>query len=589
MKFLINSQDRGFSLIEIILTLAILSFVFFFNYQIYNNIQQVVLRSKIYLTILSILQDEIEKIRVMNYEDIGIIDGWPRGILPREKIIEKENLEVLVRYYVRNIDDPKDGTITSTPRDTAPADYKLIELEGQALNSLIKTYPQKLTAIIAPKTLETITNNGSLFIKVINSRGNPVNAANIKVDYLGNPSFTIEDLTDVNGELRLIDIPPGINIYRIYVTKQNFSRDRTYPPGDPQNPNPVLPDQTVKRNEVTFVTFQIDKLSLINLNFFDKLCRPFSQINFGVKGEKLIGVNPDVLKTKFTTTTDANGQKSFYLEWDNYEINLTDNNLVFLGMTPYLRPRFIVEPDKVYNLNLTLASSSPINLLVTVLDNNRNYLEDAEVKLIDQQNRLILKRTGEESVFDDNWNNQNYSEISAGIETELYPGEIRLKDIGGSYPTSTEFLISKTIDFGTSTIFYKKFVFTGNIPPETSIKFQVAANNDNSTWNFVGPDGTENSFFETQEFSLPGFLVNKRYFRYKVYLKTNDPSITPSLDKITIFYYSSCLSSGQVLFQNLTPGSYILEVNKQNYGYSSQNLNLSSSELYKEIEVILSP
>ncbi len=589
MSFRINYQNKGLTLIEIVLTIALISMIMTFIFSVYFNLNNTLLRGRIYLQILSTLQDEIEKIKVMRYENIGISGGWPTGSLPSEKTIEKSGLQIKVKYFVRNIDDPRDGTVTSTPRDSAPADYKLVELEGICINCSLSLKPQRLTTIIAPKNVETVTNNGSLFIQVINANGEPVSLANVKVDYLNTPTFTIQDLTDNTGFLKLIDIPPGINAYSIYVTKEGYSSEKTYPPGDPQNPNPILPHQTVRSQELTTVTFQIDLLSRVNFSFIDKMCKPTANLEFNLKGAKLIGRNPDVLKTNITTTTDENGKKNLILEWDTYTFNITDTRYILKGSVPHIRPNFIVQPNNNYNFEIITSSSSPINLLVSVFDENNNFISDAEVKITDSNLNLVdSKRTREDLFIEDDWSNNNYSEISLNIDPESFRGEIRLKDVNGSYSTTTEYLISKTIDFGTSSdVIYKKFKWQGLIPTGTTIKFQLAANNDNQTWNFIGPDGTGNTFFENQEFGIPLSLSNNRYFRYKVYLQTDDPSRTPSLDKISIFYSSPCLSPGQALFENLQAGDYNLEVIKQGYQFYNQPINLSTSEPFKEIKVNL--
>ncbi len=69
------------------------------------------------------------------------------------------------------------------------------------------------------------------------------------------------------------------------------------------------------------------------------------------------------------------------------------------------------------------------------------------------------------------------------------------------------------------------------------VKFQVAANNNNATWNFIGPDGTSATYFTTASGeALPSSLDGNRYFKYKVYLSTSDPSVTPAVNSVRINY-----------------------------------------------------
>jgi hypothetical protein len=581
----VKSQNNfGLTLLEIILALILLGVLFTSIIGLALNFQKIILVNKIRFQILSVLQDEIEKIRAMDYEDIGISNGSPPGKLPPEKTFKKNGIEISVKYYVRNIDDPKDGTILSEPKDTAPADYKLVELEGDCLSCTIYHRPQSLTTIIAPKTVESRTNNGSLFIQVLDANGLPVKRANVRVEYLGTPTFVVNDLTDNTGFLRLIDVPPQVNGYRLYVTKEGYSNDRTYPQGNDENPNPILSDQTVRTGELTSVTLKIDKLSTINFNYIDKFCQPIPEVQFSLKGAKLIGQNPDILKTIITTTTDQNGNKNLSLEWDDYNFQINSLQYVLRSSNPYLKSPTYISPGKNYVFRLTLVSSSPINLLVTVLDQNKNYLQDAEVKLT-SNNFSSTEYTGIEKIIHSDWVD-NYSGISDDID--ISSKKIRLKNLGDYYPSSTEWLISKTFDFGTSSTQFKFFSWGGNKPPGTLIKFQIAVNNDNSTWNFVGPDGSSNSYFEDYSFALDQFNGN-RFLRYKVYLKTDNSSVTPVVDQIKITYFSNCFSSGQAIFQNLSAGSYILEVIKQGFSLSTTSLNLLSNENYKEIEVNLLP
>ena len=235
---------------------------------------------------------------------------------------------------------------------------------------------------------------------------------------------------------------------------------------------------------------------------------------------------------------------------------------------------------------MTLKNYSLKNLLVSVFDEKGNLIKGATLNLFKGNDLVATQKTGEEIYTEDDWSSGKYSSLSLGIDPENFPGEIRLKDLGGFYSTSTEWLISKEIDFGTSSISYKKFSWSGNLPMGTSIKFQLASNNDNSTWNFVGPDGTQNTYFEAREFEIPSFLQDKKFLKYKVYMQTNDPLISPSLDKIKISFNSSCFSRGETLFQNLTPGRYLLETIKEGYFFYSKEMEISDEDFYHE-KVIL--
>ncbi|WP_346288043.1 IPTL-CTERM sorting domain-containing protein [Zoogloea sp.] len=75
--------------------------------------------------------------------------------------------------------------------------------------------------------------------------------------------------------------------------------------------------------------------------------------------------------------------------------------------------------------------------------------------------------------------------------------------------------------------------WTGATPPNTTLRFQVAASNSNSgPFSFVGPDGTAATFFTTTGASLGQFNGN-RYLQYKALLSSSDSTVTPVASDVT--------------------------------------------------------
>lgn len=101
----------------------------------------------------------------------------------------------------------------------------------------------------------------------------------------------------------------------------------------------------------------------------------------------------------------------------------------------------------------------------------------------------------------------------------------------GGYQTAGT-LESDALDAGASVAF-NYMTFTTTQPASTSIRFQIAVNNDNATWNYVGPDGTAATYY-TAPGALPYATVG-RYFRYKATF-TATTAATPILQDITCNY-----------------------------------------------------
>lgn len=104
---------------------------------------------------------------------------------------------------------------------------------------------------------------------------------------------------------------------------------------------------------------------------------------------------------------------------------------------------------------------------------------------------------------------------------------------GGQYAASGTFE-SATFNPGFQTAF-NYLDFTATTPNQTSITLQVAISPNCSTFNYVGPDGTSNTFF-TVDSAIPFSANPGNCFRYKVYFSTSDSNSTPIFSDITINY-----------------------------------------------------
>ncbi len=76
-------------------------------------------------------------------------------------------------------------------------------------------------------------------------------------------------------------------------------------------------------------------------------------------------------------------------------------------------------------------------------------------------------------------------------------------------------------------------------PPGTELKFQIASNNDKMIWDFVGPDGTPDTYYAIPTGQpLWSGHNDDRYLRYRAFLSTEQPEKTPMLDGVSITYHN---------------------------------------------------
>jgi type II secretory pathway pseudopilin PulG len=97
---------------------------------------------------------------------------------------------------------------------------------------------------------------------------------------------------------------------------------------------------------------------------------------------------------------------------------------------------------------------------------------------------------------------------------------------------------------------FNRFEVNVNRPSQTNIKFQVAVSPavggscSGVTFNFVGTDGTNSTFFETSVtsgtqtfgYAIPTPINPGQCFRYKIFLSTTDSTQTPIFYDITVNY-----------------------------------------------------
>jgi len=116
--------------------------------------------------------------------------------------------------------------------------------------------------------------------------------------------------------------------------------------------------------------------------------------------------------------------------------------------------------------------------------------------------------------------------------TNTSGGEVKLVPSGTGFVASGDFE-SSTIDAG-KLVAFNNLSWTSDTPANTDLKFQLAINSDNATWNYFGPDGTNTSYFTTPG-QIPLPEIDGRYIRFKASLGS-DGSATPVLDDVSINY-----------------------------------------------------
>lgn len=593
-----HNTKKGFSLVELLVGVAVFSILSISVYNSYISIYNVVYTSRARLNAVDLANEQFEIIRNLPYSQVGIYGSIPSGVLVHNQTLTRGGSTFDVTTTVRNVDDPFDGTLGGSPNDLSPADFKVVEIEINC--STCKNYrPVILTTRVAPKNLETASTNGALFIKVFDANGNPVEGANVHVvNNQTSPAITIDDVTNASGMLQIVDAPPGVNAYDITVTKSGYSTDKTYAP-TVANPNPVKPLATVALQQVTQISFTIDRLSTFNVSSVNQTCSYIGNIDFNLRGSKLVGTSPDVLKYSSDKVTSGGGILSIpNMEWDSYIYTLTDSAYDIIGWNP-ISPINLL-PNSTQNIQLVVAPKNPRTLVVTVTDSATNLpLSDVSVTLSKSGFTSVTNSTGQGFINQTDWSgggsqatstdDTKYFSSDGNVVTNSPAGVVSLLQILGEYVGSGN-LESSSFDVGSPSNFQKILWNPISQPPQAGtpdVRFQIATNNDGATWQYKGPDGTSGTYYTVGNQNINSVNNSKRYLRYKMFLDTASTSTAPSISDVSFTFTSDCTPPGQVYFDALPSGTYDLHLTK--VGYLDQDVSVDVFANWQSKSVVMLP
>lgn len=589
-------KQKGFSLVEVMVGVAI--FVIF-AVGIYSGIQfifKVVYQSRLRIIETAVLNEQIEIIRNMSFYDVGIISGSPAGVLNHVVTTTLNNIDFTITRTIRNIDDPYDGTIGGEPNDTAPADYKLVELEI-ICDTCGQRVPLKMTTYVSPKFLEGDPDHGALFIEVFDAEGEPVQGAEVHVvSTEADPAIDLIDTTDNDGMLRLLDLGAGIDIYNITVTKEGYTSDQTREVSA-ELLSPVKPPASVVAQDVSEISFSIDEVSGMSVNTINSLCLPIGNVGAHILGTKLIATDP-VLLVDDGFTTDAFGYYDFGdIVWDSYAFQVLGYDL--LGSIPSLPVSLLPAANQPVELILGLDTINSI--VVNVQDSiSEQPISNATVRVykVGYDQTVI---TGIGFVRQTDWSGgpgqlnfidpASYSSDDGRVENNDSAGDVKLKQIGESY-VSNGMLESSIFDLGTSVNFINfdwepitQPVDAGTDPAQ----FQIATSNTSTpeTWQYLGSDGTESTYYNNGNNVVNEIHDNSQYFRYKIFLSTESPTSTPIVSDISVSYTTSCTPPGQAYFGGLEEAEYIVEVTRDGYQMKTETIPVSGDMIFA-VEMVAS-
>jgi prepilin-type N-terminal cleavage/methylation domain-containing protein len=584
----IGRKRGGFTLVEVVVGSAVFLIIAMAAYQAYASLFTLAALDQYKILAIELANEQFEIVRNMPYANVGVQNGIPNGVIPQTQILTRGNVPFTVMTVVRNITVSLGAANASSTASTSPSE-KLVAVTiscGTCKNFT----PLTLTTQVAPKNIITDTADGALSIKAFDANGNPVSGASVTVtNSTVTPSIVVNDTTNDEGVLNIVGVATGTSAYQITVTKPGYSTDRTYPPGGSGNPSPTEPNATVIAQQVTSDSFSIDALSTILVSSVTAACAVVPNVGFNSVGSKTIGAG--VPKYAATTTTGSGGQVTLNnMEWDTYTFGLNSGSYDLAGLN-VLNP-VTVNPGSTQNVLLVVVPKNADSLLVAVEDSATLLPLSGATVTLSNGGYSSMQTTGQGFFDQTDWsggsgqsdysNTNQYWSDNGDINNSNPAGDINLVKTAGVYAPSGS-LQSSIFDTGTSSNFDNIIWQPTNQPVATgqnSVELQIATSpTDTSTtsWNYVGPDGTNGTYYTVSNSPIGSLHNGDRYFRYSALLNTQSSTNTPDISDVAFTYSTACTPPGQVLFQGLSSGAYTLTVSAPGYTSISSSVTVSSS------------
>jgi prepilin-type N-terminal cleavage/methylation domain-containing protein len=365
-----GNERSGFTLIEVLITTAVLTIFLLATAAIVQVAMQSLGEARLRSEATRIAQERLELARNLPYGEVGTEGGIPSGPLIQSETVSLHGAVFNVNTTVLYVDDPFDGL---APADLIPADYKRVKIAVSWSGLFASKTPIILMTDVSATGKEMEENAGTLSLRVFNALGQPLSSAVVSIQSTGlDPVIDMEVLSDSDGMVVVPGAPICNSCYRISVTKDGYTQDRTYAFSEVDNP--TKPDLSVLKGQISEVSFAIDVPSILTVKATRNKAasyQPFSGVQFLLRGTKTIGTTSagePVYTVNQTVITSTGGLASVpNLAWDQYYLSLpTGSSVDMAGSWPFLPISLL--PSSNQQVTVVVQAASQHALLVQALD-----------------------------------------------------------------------------------------------------------------------------------------------------------------------------------------------------------------------------
>jgi hypothetical protein len=245
--FGIKSED-GSMLIEGLIALALLLIIVTSMVPIFTLTSKSTSNNKMQTIAYNAATAEIERVKSLDYDDVGLVNGSPAGVLTRDADKTIEGLAFHVVTNVKWVDDSTDGLATDGT-DPDGRDYKAVKVT-YSWDGVFGHKDLTLNTIIARESEESAILGGNIIVTVRDPQGNPIEDAVVQITAGPGLSNPVTAYTDEHGEVIFYSLAVSVsaNDYTLQASKTGLV-------GQPKlNPLP----STVVLGSTTNVSFTLD-------------------------------------------------------------------------------------------------------------------------------------------------------------------------------------------------------------------------------------------------------------------------------------------------------------------------------------------
>lgn len=281
-----NKIKKGFTLIEALVFVFIFSITTMAFYRTITAGMSAMLDAKKRVGAVALANEKMEIIRNLHYDDIATTGGTPSGDLPAEEELVRSGSKYFVNTLIKFVDAPEDGLGENDTNDNTN-DYKSIRIEAFWENNN-HSKSAKLFSIVAPPGTESVYAGGVLWLRVIDSFGQPVGQVDVHLHNTAvNPQVNKTDHTDTEGVFDNPGSPVADESYLIELTKDGYYPVATMARTSSFEPTNV--HGSVSEGAINQKTIVMDQEADFAILTKDPLGNNIPNITFSLEGGRKIG------------------------------------------------------------------------------------------------------------------------------------------------------------------------------------------------------------------------------------------------------------------------------------------------------------